>query len=166
MNIVERIKARVKINETTGCWEWQGPCAGRGYGVIRRDNRQTYVHRAIYECEVGPIPPSFFVCHHCDVPRCCNPAHLFVGTQLNNMRDAVKKGRVRSGDRHGMRIHPERVTRGEDIAWSKLTENDVREIRELYASGGITLKALGETFGVCPMTVLRVVHRRIWKHVT
>lgn len=71
------------------CWEWTGPRVPRGYGQLGR----LYVHRLVAEAAFGPIPPKYQVCHHCDNPPCCNPAHLFVGTQSDNMRDMVAKGR-------------------------------------------------------------------------
>jgi hypothetical protein len=77
----------------TDCWPWTGYTNTRGYGVIRINRRTVLAHRIAYQVERGPIPDGLFVCHHCDNPPCCNPAHLFLGTQTENMRDMISKGR-------------------------------------------------------------------------
>lgn len=76
-----------------GCWEWCGALDGHGYGRTWRDGGRFLAHRRAWECVNGPIPEGMFVCHKCDNPPCCNPDHLFVGTALDNMRDAIRKGR-------------------------------------------------------------------------
>ena len=88
---------------TDGCWVWTG-IKHRGYGRFGQRGRS---HRIAYEATVGPIPEGASVCHHCDNPPCCNPAHLFVGTNADNVADMVAKGRQAKGDRHGLRLHPE-----------------------------------------------------------
>jgi len=71
---------------------WHG--ANRsGYGVVSYQNRSVLVHRLVYEHTVGPIPEGMNVLHHCDVPACSEPTHLFVGTDQDNVMDAVRKGR-------------------------------------------------------------------------
>jgi hypothetical protein len=79
-----------------------------------------------------------------------NPAHLFEGTNDLNVADRDAKGRLNAprGDRHGSRLHPERVPRGERHGMVKLTDQNVREIRAAYAAGGETLVSLGARFGV------------------
>ena len=97
---LEYIKARVKVNESTGCWEWQRATCRGGYGVIgipqsgTRTGRTTLkVHRVVYELTKGDIPPDHDVCHRCDNPPCCNPDHLFSGTPKDNAQDCIAKGR-------------------------------------------------------------------------
>lgn len=77
------------------CWLWAGYRAPGGYGKVYWRRQKHLAHRLAYELLVGPVPSGMQVCHRCDNPSCVNPAHLFVGTQKDNMKDAVRKGRVR-----------------------------------------------------------------------
>jgi hypothetical protein len=80
------------------CDEWPGARTGRsGYGEICAKGKIRYAHRAAWEEANGPIPPGMFVLHRCDNPPCREPRHLFIGTQRDNMRDMVAKGRHRGG---------------------------------------------------------------------
>jgi hypothetical protein len=100
----------------------------------------------------GPIPAGAFVLHKCDNPPCVNPAHLFLGTQAENVADRDRKGRQATGDRHGRATHPERTAR-------KLTTADVERIRERRASGK-GRNALAAEYGVHPVTIQRITHPR------
>lgn len=83
-----------KINKIDGCWLWTDKLSPWGYGRLTVNNQALYAHRLSYELWVGPIPKDKpFICHHCDVPACINPIHLFAGTQNDNMKDMAKKGR-------------------------------------------------------------------------
>jgi len=75
----------------SGCLLWEGS-ALKGYGSHRLDNETRAVHRLAWEEANGPIPAGLFVCHHCDVKLCCNPAHLFLGTSRDNIHDLYSKG--------------------------------------------------------------------------
>lgn len=78
------------------CWPWTRTRRHRrGYGGVWDGVRWTHAHRVAYRLARGPIPDGMEVCHHCDNPTCCNPRHLFLGTQLDNMRDMDRKGRRR-----------------------------------------------------------------------
>jgi len=74
-----------------GCWIWHGEAGRHCWTTISR--RRVGVHRLAYELFVGPIPEGHGVLHHCDVPACFNPSHLFTGTQVDNARDMAAKGR-------------------------------------------------------------------------
>ena len=93
LSVGDRIWPLVSKGDPSGCWLWMGYKVG-GYGSIRVGGRNRRVHRLVYELLVGPIPVGLLVCHHCDTPACCNPAHLFLGTQKANMQDASAKGRT------------------------------------------------------------------------
>src|SRR3990172_5517239 len=77
----------------TACWEWQGNRGAGGYGLLTLDGKSVGVHRVVYWVLVGEIPEGMCVCHHCDNPPCCNPAHLFVGSIGDNIGDMFNKGR-------------------------------------------------------------------------
>lgn len=81
----------------SGCWLWEGAVNSDGYGEIRRDRKNFKVHRLAWEEANGPIPRGLNVCHTCDVPACCNPGHMFLGTQLDNVTDMRVKGRFKGG---------------------------------------------------------------------
>jgi len=81
---------RVSPEPNSGCWLWTGG-ASHGYGVMRVDGCTVRVHKEVWERLHGRT--DLFVCHKCDVPLCCNPDHLFAGTQTDNMSDCARKGR-------------------------------------------------------------------------
>lgn len=88
-----RIKFGVKINEN-GCWIWQGTKFYTGYGKISYEGKYITLHRISFWTFKGEIPEGKFVCHTCDNRSCCNPDHLFLGSNKDNMDDAYKKGRT------------------------------------------------------------------------
>jgi hypothetical protein len=78
----------------TGCLLWPGSALPAGYGLMRFGKMGWLTHRLSWTLAVGPIPDGMLVCHKCDTPACCNPAHLFIGTIADNNRDAREKGRL------------------------------------------------------------------------
>jgi hypothetical protein len=82
-------QSRVIPEPNTGCWLWEGPVNFFGYGL----SHHSRVHRLAWEEANGPIPDGLFVLHRCDVPSCCNPDHLFLGTHQDNADDKKRKGR-------------------------------------------------------------------------
>jgi hypothetical protein len=106
----EKIISRT-IKAPNGCWEWTGAKNAYGYGRIcvayDPNTRKTSiedVHRASFKTFNGPIPEGKNVCHSCDNPSCCNPSHLFIGSQKDNMLDMTKKGRRSNGEQHSNSI--------------------------------------------------------------
>lgn len=91
---IDRFWARVQKNPD-GCWVFTGAkcCPGGHIYFAREDGSRVSAHRFSYELHIGPIPPGMVVMHSCDVARCVNPAHLSAGTQRDNVRDAIDKGR-------------------------------------------------------------------------
>jgi hypothetical protein len=105
VSLLDRVLNKVEINQTTGCWEFQGGKNNLGYGMIRDDKKMRTTHRVSYEEHTQTkIPKHLVVMHSCDNPCCVNPAHLSLGTRQDNMRDMVNKGRAKpyGGIGHGM----------------------------------------------------------------
>jgi hypothetical protein len=138
------------------CWLWQGT-RHNGYGYFKWRNTRRFAHRVAYELHYGAIPTSdnphdTCVCHTCDNPSCCNPAHLFLGTQAENNADRDQKGRqaIPKGSKHGN---------------AKLTEKDVIEIRHRAATGE-SYAVLARAFGTTKTNVGYIVKRKAWKHIS
>jgi hypothetical protein len=149
-----------KVQKTDGCWLWMGALSSTGYGSIYAGGARVSAHCVAYELVNGPIPTGMFVLHRCDNRRCCNPAHLFLGTAADNAADMVAKGRHSHGARHAAVI-----PRGTRQHLAKLDEAKVRAIREARASEGASYAALARRFGVSPTAISRVVQGTGWTHV-
>jgi hypothetical protein len=98
----ERFWQKVARGDDHECWLWQASADRHGYGQIiagayhtGSQPRPLKAHRVAWELTYGPIPDGLWVLHRCDNPPCVNPAHLFLGTQTDNMRDAATKERIR-----------------------------------------------------------------------
>lgn len=146
---MERFSA--KVHKSDSCWIWCGARNNNGYGVFRVRGRNYLAHRYAYANDLDYPPKTFEVLHSCDNPRCVNPDHLRLGTHADNMRDSATKGRMSrthqvTGERHGM---------------SKLTADQVAEIRRLRSSGQ-THRAIGKQFGVSHAAIGYIVRGKSW----
>lgn len=163
--VEERFWPKVDRRGPDDCWEWNARRGRRGYGqfVVDRGGERWKTepaHRIAWELIHGPIPEGLFVCHHCDNPPCCNPAHLFLGSPKDNSADRDRKGRGIPWD-----TPPARRSRGERHPRARLTETDVRAIRSEYAAGGISQQALADRFGIAQTAISHVVRRTTWAHI-
>ena len=149
-----------EVRDLGPCWLWTAACYPNGYGQVGENERMLLSHRVSYELHFGPIPEGLQVLHRCDVRNCVNPEHLFVGTQVENMRDMHDKGRHSTVDRTG----PD-VPRGEKCGWAKLTDEQVREIRRAYAAREALQHELAARFGVAQTLVSQIVRGKVWKHL-
>ncbi len=149
---VDRFWEKVAKAGHEECWNWTAARDGNGYGrfhVGKSHNSAMLAHRVAYGIATGDSPEA--VCHRCDNPSCCNPSHLFGGTRADNNRDMTSKGRHAAHT--GVRVMP----RGHAHQNSKLSPDDVSEMRSLYAGGGVTQYDLARRFGVCQRTVSKLL---------
>ena len=140
-----------RVLKTDNCWIWLGFKDKLGYGRFTF-NRKTYpAHR--FSCILAgkPIPNNLFACHKCDNPSCVNPDHIFPGTQADNVHDAISKGRM--------------MQKGEDNCYSKLKNEDILEIREIYKNGSLCKAELARKFHIDKSHVRRIVSRELWAHI-
>lgn len=144
----ELYEQRVRKTDS-GCWGWSGPQHRDGYGRVDH----AYAHRISYEIHVGPIPPGMSILHSCDNPPCTNPAHLRPGTHVDNMADALQRGRLDG--------RPNRPS-GEANKSHKLTQGQVDEIRRLRAQG-VPRRAVSQQFGIALNTISGITTGRMWR---
>ena len=140
----------------SGCWLWAGAERSNGYGMINVDGVSKAAHRLVWEVYRGQIPKGSgphgtCVLHHCDTPTCVNPAHLFLGTNRDNVRDRVAK--KRSAD-----------ARGELNPNSKLTDDEVRQIRALLKMGAVQ-SGVATFYGVTAALISRIKGGARWAHL-
>jgi hypothetical protein len=157
------------------CWPWTGHCNEEGYGRFDARNTGYFSHRIAYELTSKDPLGERLACHTCDNEPCCNPAHIFPGTHLDNNRDRHRKGRSapitkvtleqRSrGDDHYSRKRPEALARGEHHVQAKLTEKSVVAIRKERARG-VILADLAAKYRVSIAVIHKVCARTSWTHV-
>ena len=147
--LLDRFWSKVDQSNLSGCWPWTGSRNTKGRGQFMwTDRKPRLAHRVAYWLTAGAIPDGLLVCHHCDNPLCCNPAHFFLGTNKDNTQDMVRKGRAKgaSGTHHSN---------------ARLTEDQVLEIRAAEGSQ----KAIAERFGIPSSHVSNIKSRKKWKHL-
>ncbi len=149
---IEHFWKKIDIRSSSECWEWQLSCDKYGYGAAKTILKNYKAHRLAYEFTYGIIPEGMLVCHTCDNRRCCNPAHLWLGTPGDNMRDRDNKHRGN---------HPD----GERCTSHKLKECEVNEIKKLYSSKKYTQKELGEQFMISQTQIHRIITGKRWKYL-
>jgi len=161
----ELIESRILIDETTGCWNWQGSINTGGYGTIAIRRKTRTLHRLNYERLVGEIPKGICVLHKCDNPRCCNPEHLFLGTQADNIRDMHEKGRARTASTaYPQELNLWKPKREPDFRYYtpkshklKLSETQKSEIRQKYSTGQYQQNTLARAYGVSNTQIHNIV---------
>lgn len=137
------------------CREWTHYNDQDGYGMVvipGQTHTSHRAHRLAWQMYNGPIPKGLFVLHKCDNPPCYEIAHLFLGTNADNMADAVAKGRFASH-------------LGIKNPFAKLTDDDVKAMRARFSEGSITYTALAREYGIDRGTASKIVRRKSWSHV-
>ena len=152
MTFQERFWSKVDVRDPNDCWLWIASKTTHGYGFFRSRSSNLGAHRVAYELTTAcEIPPGVLLCHRCDTPACCNPSHLFEGSQADNMRDASRKGRIVSlnGEAKG-------AARGN----GKLDAATVALIRASTASH----RSLARQFNIARGYVSHIRAGRRWSH--
>jgi HNH endonuclease len=142
----------MQVKKAEACWIWKGGTDQDGYGCFRGESHGILYHRAhrySWALHNGRAVPKYaLICHTCDQPRCVRPEHLYLGTSLDNMRDKIRKGRMR-------------VAYGEQAGHAKLTEEQAKAILRdprPYAE-------ISADYNVTPATIGNLKQRRSWKHI-
>ncbi len=141
--ILKRFWSKVEIKDLFECWEWKH-CKS-GYPTFSYDLREMPANRVCWTLIFGEIPEGLFVCHHCDNPKCVNPAHLFLGTHRDNMIDMHKKGRHRVKENHYENA-------------KKLQKVDIKAIRKSNEH----IRKIADRYGITQGVVTRIKHHKHW----
>ena len=166
---IERLKSNLesKLDKTagpSGCWNWTGALSyakrspQHRYGTMRVPGTHKIVkpHRAAYFLNTMIDPGGWVIMHTCDNPRCCNPLHLQTGSNADNMRDMVQKGR------HGGATRQDQT--GENNGNAKLSDQDVHEIRNRLERGQ-TRALIAKDYPVSASMIGMIGAHKVWKHI-
>lgn len=134
------------------CWPWKGRRTKQGHGQVTWYGETLGAHRIAFLLAYGPITDGLQTLHCCSNAPCCNPAHLYAGTQKDNVNDRTADG-----------YHKQRTPRGSKHALSKLTEAQVLEIRQ--AQGLEISYLVAERYDVSAVTIQRIWRRDGWTHI-
>ena len=148
--------AKVKIGSERECWPWQASKSPGGYGRTGSRRLPYNAHRAAWLFIYGEIPRDMLVLHYCDNPSCCNPMHLWLGTQKDNLADMTKKGRRR---------FDYRKTRGENNYNAKLATHHIDEIRH-WLDLGYSQEYIARNYAISQTHVSRIKLKKTWKHIS
>ncbi len=153
INLSEADKVRfwfkVDMRGPDECWEWQACHNGAGYGHFKINGSMYLAHRVAFIVTNGDT--ELLICHTCDNPSCCNPNHLYAGTMKDDCRDRDERGRAADQC-------------GENNGYVKLTEDDVREIRELRNDCWLQ-REIADIYGISRSHVGNICTGKNWKHI-
>lgn len=150
MPLAERLETFSFPVTESGCWIWMKSLNAKGYGTIGYNSKIFIASRASWMAYKGSIPEGMHVCHRCDIRCCVNPDHLFLGTPKENRADAMRKGR-----------HKFPIMQGSSQYATKLTDNDVRQIR----SSAERTKNLASKYGVSSGVISNIRLRKTWRYL-
>ena len=142
----------------SGCLIWDGSSTKAGYGDFRIRPKHYLVHRAVWENHYGIIPEGMHVLHKCDVKLCARIDHLFLGTNNDNIKDSIAKGRRKGITRHrpsGLKY--KRMSLEGIENHRKIKSDKFQEIKDLYESGHYTQHLLAKKYGVSSATINRIL---------
>lgn len=150
ISLKERLLAKTTIQDDD-CWICLAGGIESRYGTIWYKGESVSCHVASWMVHKGPIPNGIWVLHTCDVKRCINPEHLFLGTAFDNMQDMHAKGR--NDPRHGWLNHS-----------AVLDDDKVHEIRALLQSD-MTQQQIANRFNVSQSVISNIKFRKTWSHI-
>lgn len=145
-----KLMSYIKLDEN-GCWVWQKAKHKQGYGNFSYKRKCLLAHRVSWMLHYGELDKDILVLHKCDNPPCVNPEHLFLGTDRDNVKDSISKGRFTRA-------------KGEGQWFSKLTDENVLEIRKM-AFEGIMQKDIAKKFGMDWRHIGAIIRKQSWKHI-
>ncbi len=141
----DRFWSKVDKRGPDECWPWKADLTSNGYGAFKlATGKKVRAHRFAWELTHGPIPPGMSACHKCDNPPCCNPGHLFLGTNADNTHDAQKKGRMKGRKGHA-----------DFDAGTRLA---ILTRYGYHGKTGRTMKSLAQELGTSTTEIHRVIH--------
>lgn len=151
---------RVDVQIKDKCWPWLKATDTNGYGVLWDENKSlNRAHRVAWRLSRKKLPGHWRIRHRCDNPPCCNPNHLFRGTQKQNLVEAHSRGRMPN-----MKGIPKPYVAGENNGHAKLTDEKVRWARKnVYKK--VSLAEASRMLNVSPATLYPAIHRKTWRHV-
>lgn len=150
-----RFWSKVDRRGADECWPFTGKPNCNGYGILNYGGKRILAHRISSIMVDGPIPNGICVLHHCDNPPCCNPAHLFRGTRVDNNADMRAKGRGSNPPRNDVR--------GSRNGHAKLTEEDIPRVRRARRDGA-SVGALASAYGVSHSLISMILGGKRWAH--
>ena len=149
-NIIRAFWDKVKKTDNIGdCWVWDSHKNQKGYGRFKYNNKRYTAHRMAFELQNGEIKGGLHVLHTCDNPSCCNPTHLFLGTNMDNIQDSMNKNRR---------------PRGEYSGRAKLKENQVYEILFLLKYG-YPVRKIKDLYMVTIGAIYGIKNNQNWNHL-
>ena len=143
-----------KVNKTESCWLWTGGTYIKGYGNFWDGSRQISSHRFSYKYFIEDIPKGMCICHKCDNVACVNPTHLWLGTQKQNLQDMYSKKRNRPLNTY---------TSGSKHFNAKLSNIDVKTIRDVYTTGRFSHRELARKFHVSKTIITNILNNKTYK---
>lgn len=149
---VQKPSTKKEVDE---CWIWIAAQDKDMYGKfsLREGGKKKDIRAHQYSWQIytgRPVPLGLCVLHKCDHPYCVNPFHLFLGNNQDNTKDKVEKKRQSKGEKHGR---------------SKITEKQVKKIRELFANKTHSQGQLSKIYGLSQSTISAIILKKIWDHV-
>lgn len=140
----EHIRFWDRVKKSDGCWEWSGSKDNKGYGILSsyKGGASIKAHRLSYEMANGEIPSGMVIRHKCDNPTCVNPSHLEIGTQKDNVRDMVARGRMNKKSLENL---------DHSRALSKEQVKEIESLKFVAANGrgqGVMVKDIAKKYGV------------------
>lgn len=159
---IDRFWSNVDRRSEAECWPWTRSRNQKGYGQFKLNGKMECSHRVSWVLDENRQIPDLFeglpscICHSCDRPSCCNPVHLFLGNQAINMKDASSKDR-KSGPKFG--------SRGESNQGAKITDFQVKGIKQDFKERILTQQQIAEKYGVSQSAISFISTGKTWSHV-